>query len=440
MDPLKSEAFMREELVRAGGCMHWRELCSAVATRLGAEGQQCAEEKTQAHTHILAIIPYMCLSEQDGLVRLPLPTTTISASLSRWAGWKLGVDEALEEAGGVMPWRRLRDSVVARYCLLSGSCDVDLKSLGRFVLAHVPKEYVSRRSVWVKLPAIPEWGELWPGRRLEVSYMVQEEVVLHAGWVTEQVGPQHVVVVFDAGWSVDLVKLPKTWRDLTPELAMKSPTRRVRVLPGLGTRDTANRKYTGEDDVLLLEWVPQISDRCHHWRWIDCAFGVFRPIPTSNSSTSASSARYSRLISLQSLAQERLPSGVTKEKVIHTMRRIGSSAATKDICQNFQHLYADCCSDNILLGSRCMKVWQKDVQHVLSNNKKLFVAEGSTNRLQVWSLSGAVHTALAEGTLQKLLKPGRRPVAGPKQVSLSRRGGVRQRLNKVRAVGAWAGR
>ncbi|CAE8615207.1 unnamed protein product [Polarella glacialis] len=431
MDRLKSTAFIMQELVRAGGSMHWRELCSAVATRLGAEGQQCAEEKTQAHTHILASIPYMYLSEKDGLVRLPLSTTTASASLSRWAGWKLGVDEALEEAGGVMSWRRLRDSVVARYCLLSGSCDVDLKSLGRFVLAHVPQEYVSRRSIWVKFPAIPEWGELWPGRRLEVSYMVQEEVVPHAGWVTEQVGPQHVVIVFDVGWSVDVVKLPRAWRDLTPELAMKSPTRRVRVLPGLGTRDTANRKYTGEDDALLLDWVPQISDRCHHWRWIDCALGVFRPISTSNLSASASSARYSRLISLQSLAQERLPSGVTKEKVIHTMRRIGASAATKDISQNFQNLYPDCCSDNISFGSRYVKVWQKDVQHVLCNNKKLFVAEGSRNRLQVWSLSGAVHTALAEGTLQKLLKPGWRPATGPKD-SLSRRGGVRRRLNKVR--------
>ncbi|CAE8586370.1 unnamed protein product [Polarella glacialis] len=166
-------------------------------------------------------------------------------SLSDWSGWKLGIDEALEQAGGVMSWQELCKVVVAKYQALTtttqyqaltSSGKADRKLLGRFALASIPPEYLSRHSSWVRLPGTPVGSEPWLGRRLEILRDVEGVVLPSVGWVTEQVGPKHVVVVFDGCWTVEPLKLPELWHHITPDAAMKRPTRCWRVLTDLGVR------------------------------------------------------------------------------------------------------------------------------------------------------------------------------------------------------------
>merc|ERR1712185_833810 len=43
------------------------------------------------------------------------PAKAPAASKRKWQGWKSALDDELREAGGALPWKRLRDSLVVRY-------------------------------------------------------------------------------------------------------------------------------------------------------------------------------------------------------------------------------------------------------------------------------------------------------------------------------------
>jgi cell growth-regulating nucleolar protein len=75
------------------------------------------------------------------------------AAEEKWAGWKRALDSELQEHGGEMPWKRLRDSLVARYRSASEHAKEGEVELGNQALATIPNEYLSKKDPLVRLPA-----------------------------------------------------------------------------------------------------------------------------------------------------------------------------------------------------------------------------------------------------------------------------------------------
>lgn len=73
---------------------------------------------------------------------------------ARWSGWPAALREELQAAGGVMPWRRLRDALVARYraAEAGSAADGDHAWVGWCALASIPASFLSREDALVRLP------------------------------------------------------------------------------------------------------------------------------------------------------------------------------------------------------------------------------------------------------------------------------------------------
>merc|ERR1712039_1063014 len=69
-----------------------------------------------------------------------------------WPGWKRAADEELTAAGGTLPWKRLRKTVVARYMDASRGEELSRKELGVLALAEIPEAYLKGGDDMVRLP------------------------------------------------------------------------------------------------------------------------------------------------------------------------------------------------------------------------------------------------------------------------------------------------
>lgn len=69
-----------------------------------------------------------------------------------WAGWKRALDDELKSAGGEMPWKRLRDALVACRLECGGTNGDGKEALGNEALASIPDSYLSKRDELVRLP------------------------------------------------------------------------------------------------------------------------------------------------------------------------------------------------------------------------------------------------------------------------------------------------
>jgi len=69
----------------------------------------------------------------------------------RWAGWKRALDGELEVAGGALPWKRLRDTLVARYHASSEENGVPEELLRLQALAAIPEGYLSQKDELVRM-------------------------------------------------------------------------------------------------------------------------------------------------------------------------------------------------------------------------------------------------------------------------------------------------
>lgn len=94
---------------------------------------------------------------------LTIPEVHIQAKQSqaeppRWAGWKRAIDDELSAAHGAMPWKRLRDAVVARWHGSRGTENADGSNaasddeLGLHALACIPDAYLSQEDALVRAP------------------------------------------------------------------------------------------------------------------------------------------------------------------------------------------------------------------------------------------------------------------------------------------------
>jgi cell growth-regulating nucleolar protein len=68
----------------------------------------------------------------------------------QWQGWKRALDDELQEAGGQLPWKRLRDNLVARY--REGNNGENGKQVELESLAHIPDSYLSKEDEFVRIP------------------------------------------------------------------------------------------------------------------------------------------------------------------------------------------------------------------------------------------------------------------------------------------------
>lgn len=76
-----------------------------------------------------------------------------NAPVGKWLGWKHTLDHELREAGGRLPWKKLRDVLVDRYCACSdGMGPLSRAELEMQALASIPDDYLNKRTPFVKLP------------------------------------------------------------------------------------------------------------------------------------------------------------------------------------------------------------------------------------------------------------------------------------------------
>merc|ERR1711862_1087007 len=76
-----------------------------------------------------------------------------NCGIQQWAGWKRALDDELQSAGSEIPWKRLRDALVAR----RRACGTDItdeteEHLGNQALASIPEAYLSKEDELVRLP------------------------------------------------------------------------------------------------------------------------------------------------------------------------------------------------------------------------------------------------------------------------------------------------
>jgi len=82
-----------------------------------------------------------------------------SAGAPAWSGWKRALDEELQSApGNELPWKRLRDALVLRYCsecsppVVNGENGSGKLGLEFSALACIPEAYLSKSDGLVRLP------------------------------------------------------------------------------------------------------------------------------------------------------------------------------------------------------------------------------------------------------------------------------------------------
>jgi len=69
-----------------------------------------------------------------------------------WVSWKRSLDEELKSAGGELPWKKLRDTLVTRCCDSGAANGTSREDLKCQALACIPAEYLSKEDNLVRLP------------------------------------------------------------------------------------------------------------------------------------------------------------------------------------------------------------------------------------------------------------------------------------------------
>merc|ERR1712187_118927 len=84
----------------------------------------------------------------------PCTLATPEAAAKPWNGWKRALDEELSVAPkGELPWKRLRDAVVARAEAANAEGKAaSLAELQSQALANIPNDYLSKEDAMVRLP------------------------------------------------------------------------------------------------------------------------------------------------------------------------------------------------------------------------------------------------------------------------------------------------
>lgn len=77
----------------------------------------------------------------------------------RWAGWKRSLDVELKAAGGELPWKRLRETLVARYHESSEENGLPEEQLGHQALAAIPEGYLNQKDELVRIPGGTDGSE-----------------------------------------------------------------------------------------------------------------------------------------------------------------------------------------------------------------------------------------------------------------------------------------
>eukprot|EP00927_Polykrikos_kofoidii_P054584 TRINITY_DN48994_c0_g1_i1.p1 TRINITY_DN48994_c0_g1~~TRINITY_DN48994_c0_g1_i1.p1 ORF type:complete len:259 (+),score=59.01 TRINITY_DN48994_c0_g1_i1:133-909(+) len=78
--------------------------------------------------------------------------STAAKKSGEWAGWKRALDDELTSAGGKVPWKRLRESLVAHSVACRGLNGVSREELGNEAIASIPDAYLSKTDEFVRLP------------------------------------------------------------------------------------------------------------------------------------------------------------------------------------------------------------------------------------------------------------------------------------------------
>lgn len=81
----------------------------------------------------------------------PLKKVSDNNDAKAWAGWKRTLDDELKAAGGELPWKKLRDSLVKRYHESSAPNGMSEEQLGHEALAAIPAVYLSKEDDLVRL-------------------------------------------------------------------------------------------------------------------------------------------------------------------------------------------------------------------------------------------------------------------------------------------------
>mmetsp|Transcript_36909 Transcript_36909/g.73016 ORF Transcript_36909/g.73016 Transcript_36909/m.73016 type:complete len:258 (-) Transcript_36909:44-817(-) len=87
---------------------------------------------------------------QDGSSSVAATSSTPNVGNS-WVGWKRALDEELKEAGGELPWKKLRDTLVTRCCDSGGANGTSKEDLNCQALACIPDGYLSKKDSLVRL-------------------------------------------------------------------------------------------------------------------------------------------------------------------------------------------------------------------------------------------------------------------------------------------------
>jgi len=70
-----------------------------------------------------------------------------------WPGWKQALDEELTASSGEVPWRKLRDALVARYRAEADNVNgATTDDLGYLALSKIPEVYLSREDEFIRFP------------------------------------------------------------------------------------------------------------------------------------------------------------------------------------------------------------------------------------------------------------------------------------------------
>jgi len=74
----------------------------------------------------------------------------LKPTVEKWT-WKRGLDEELKRAGGEMPWKRLRDALVAKAKEVGEANGSSVEQLGNTALAAIPDSYLSKTDDLVRM-------------------------------------------------------------------------------------------------------------------------------------------------------------------------------------------------------------------------------------------------------------------------------------------------
>jgi len=74
-------------------------------------------------------------------------------SRQQWVGWKRALDDELVQAGGHMPWSKVRKVLVNRFKQAEPDTTETEEHLGLLALSSIPERYLSKVDEFVRLPA-----------------------------------------------------------------------------------------------------------------------------------------------------------------------------------------------------------------------------------------------------------------------------------------------